>query len=83
MSGLKFTEFGARFHMKNLLKHNQPGEPLSSIKVYDFKEDRRICPVRCLKEYVNRTRKLRHGEDQLLISTSKPHERIAWGVIVD
>lgn len=54
LSGLMF----ARFHMKHMLKHNQPGQPLSSIRLYAFNEDKNICPVRCLRSYIHRTKKI-------------------------
>lgn len=81
LSGMKFTDYGVRFHMKNQLKHNKPGEPLSSIKVVAYKRDARLCPVKCLKEYLYRTRKLRRGKNQLLIKSVRPHEKIARNTV--
>lgn len=81
LSGLKYTEFGARFNMRHQLKHNKPGDPLSSIKVVSYKDDPILCPVRCLKEYIFRTKYLRKGEDQLLIKSAKPHEKIARNTV--
>lgn len=40
-----------------------------------------MCPVRCLKEYIYRTPRLRKGEDQLLIKSVKPHEKIARNTV--
>lgn len=81
LSGLKFTDDGARFHMRHQLKHNRPGEPLSSIKVVAFPDNKNICPISCLKEYLYRTKKLRGKTDQLLITTSKPYEGVARGTV--
>lgn len=55
LSGMSLMDFGIKFRMKHQLKHNKPGEPLSSIKVFEYKKDPDLCPVRCLKEYVHRT----------------------------
>lgn len=81
LSGMRLTDFGVKFHMKHQLKHNKPGEPLSTIKVFAFQPDKQICPVRCLKEYIYRTKSLRKGEDQLLIKSTHPHEKIARNTV--
>lgn len=81
LSGLKFTDYGARCHMHHQLKHNRPGEPLSSIKMYAYQKDRVLCPIRCLREYIYRTKKLRKGEDHLLITSRRPYERIARNTV--
>lgn len=81
LSGLKFTDYGARCNMQRQLKHNKPGEPLTSIKVYAYKNDTILCPVRCLKEYIYRTRKIRKGEDRLLITSRKPYHAVARNTV--
>lgn len=81
ISGLKFTDYGVRCNMHHQLKHNKPGEPLTSIKVYAYDKDKMLCPVRCLKEYLYRTRKLRRNEDHLLITSRRPYERIARNTV--
>lgn len=81
LSGLRFTDYGARFNMRHQLKHNKPGEPLSTIKIYAYQPKLNICPVNCLKEYIHRTRKIRKGEDQLLLTSVKPHEAIARNTV--
>lgn len=81
LSGLTLMDFGVKFRMRHQLKHNKPGEPLSSIKVFEYKDDPLICPVRCLKEYIFRTNKLRQGEDQLLIKSRKPYGKISRNTV--
>lgn len=81
LSGMTLMDCGVRFRMKHQLKHNKPGEPLSSIKVVEYKEDPIICPIRCLKEYLYRTKFLRKSEDQLLITSKKPHEKISRNTV--
>lgn len=75
LSGLRFTEFGARFNMRHQLKQNKPGEPLCTVKVDE--PTRWICPIACLKEYIWRTKAIRNKEDQLLLSTRHPYGPIA------
>lgn len=81
LSGLKFTDYGARFNMLHQLKHNKPGEPLCTIKVFKYQPKPSICPIMCLKEYIHRTRKIRHGHDQLLLTSIKPHSPIARNTV--
>lgn len=81
VSGLKFTDFGARFNMSHQLKQNKPGDPLCSIKVYEYQANRNICPVYCLKEYLRRTARIRNGEDQLLLKTVRPYGPIARNTV--
>lgn len=80
-SGLKWTEYGARFNMDCQLKHNQPGQPLNTIKVYAYPRNANICPVQCLKEYVTRTKRIRGPIDQIFITTTKPHRPVARNTI--
>lgn len=80
-SGLKWTEFGARFHMRHQLKHNQPGEPLSTVKIYEYPRNRNICPVTTLRAYIDRTKTLRQNIDQVFITTTKPHKPVARNTI--
>lgn len=80
-SGLRWTEFGARVNMDCQLKHNQPGEPLSTIKIYEYPRNRNICPVYTLKAYVARTKPLRGRIDQIFITTTKPFRPVARNTI--
>lgn len=76
LSGMRETEQGVVFRMKHQLKHNKPGEPLSVIRLAKFSQDTRLCPVQCLKRYVERTKDMRGEIDQLLISTVKPYRAV-------
>lgn len=81
LSGLKFTEYGARFNMLHQLKQNKPGDPLCSIKIYSYSPNRNICPITCLKVHIRRTRKIRNRENQLLLRTKKPYGPIARNTV--
>lgn len=81
LSGLIEIEEGVVFKMRHQLKHNRPGEPLSVIKIARFRQDTRLCLVRCLKTNITRT-KVRRGQiDQLLISTVKPYRAVGRGTL--
>lgn len=81
LSGLVDTEDGVAFRMKHQLKHNKPGEPLSVIRVAKFRQDMRLCPVRCLKAYIERTKVRRGDIDQLLISLVKPYRAVGRSTV--
>lgn len=80
-SGLKWTEYGARFNMLTQLKHNQPGDPLSTIKIYEYPRNHDICPVFALKCYLQRTKAIRNRIDQVFITTTKPVRPVARNTI--
>lgn len=80
-SGLRWTEYGARFNMDTQLKHNQPGEPLSTIRIYEYPRNRNICPVHSLKAYLARTKPLRGKINQVFITTTKPFRPVARNTI--
>ena len=65
------------FKMRTLLKHNQLGQPLDSIRFYSYEEDRSLCVVRTIKSYIKRTEKVRRGQAQLLLSYIGPHGPIS------
>lgn len=81
LSGMSESEEGISFRMSDLLKHNKPGDPLSIIKIARFREDTRVCPVQCLKAYIRKTKELRKGIDELLISTVKPYRAIGRNTV--
>lgn len=74
-------DYGARFNMKHQLKHNRPGEPLCTVKLFQYKPNRDLCPVTCLKEYIRRTSQLQKGQDQLLLKSVKPYGPIARNTV--
>ena len=60
-----------------MLKTSQPGKHLGTIEIKAFTEDKAICPVNVLKEYVARTLPLRKNAPQLLLSYQKRHKPVS------
>lgn len=60
------------FKMKKLLKHNQLGQPLDSITLHAYAKNKKLCVVRTLTRYLERTKNLRKGNTQLLLSFIAP-----------
>lgn len=44
------------------LKHTRPGHTQNVLELESFKEDERLCVVRCLKDYITKTEPIRDGE---------------------
>ena len=65
----------------NLLKQYKPGRNRFSIQMKMNNDDPSICVVRTLKEYIERTKSLRNGIDQLFISFLAPHSAVSKSTI--
>ena len=65
------------FVIKTLLKTSRPGKHLSSVEFQSYKEDRTLCPVSHIAEYVKRTASLRGTQHGFFISYRKPHKEVS------
>ena len=63
------------FKLHKLLKHNRLGDPLDTIVLKPFPEEPKLCVVRTLRTYINKT--LLWPAGQLLIGHIKPHRAIS------
>lgn len=73
ISGLEFFPDKMIFRMRHLLKHNRPGDPLDTLIVPAYNNDKKLCPVSAVKRYLKVTKDSRGHTDQLLISTKSPY----------
>lgn len=60
------------FQMKVLLKHNQLGQPLDAVTLFAYPKNKKLCIVRTLTRYIERTSGVRRGNTQLLLSYIAP-----------
>lgn len=65
------------FKMKVLLKHNQVGQPLDAVTLFAYPQNKKLCVVRTITRYMERTKNLRRGNSQLLLSYIAPHKPIS------
>lgn len=72
---------GFRIIINEKLKQTKPGKHLAPIKVIAYPDDKSICVVDYLKEYLTRTKPLRKEVTQLLISYAKPFKPVAMDTI--
>lgn len=77
ISGLTWLEERVLIEMKDLLKHNRVGQPLEVFQVSRYNKDKRLCPIRALREYVKVTKNRRGGSDFLWISLTKPYKGVS------
>jgi transposase-like protein len=70
---MNISERSVVFRMKTLLKHNHLGQPLDTLTFYAYPEDPRLCVVRTLVFYTEKTSRVRKNNTQLLLSYIAPH----------
>ena len=81
ISNLRYEGSSAIFRSSEFLKQTRPGHMGFTLSLRDYPPDRRLCLVHYLKFYLNVTKKLRNGEDQLFVSFRKPHGPVSKDTI--
>lgn len=66
-----------RISVHEKLKQTKPGRHLEPIELLAFPEDKELCVVQHLREYIHRTDPLRKDHSQLLLSYVKPFKPVA------
>ena len=51
--------------------------PHTRIDIAAYEPDNTICPLTCLKAYINKTKALRNNETKLFISYVRPHKAVS------
>ncbi|KAK2571165.1 hypothetical protein P5673_003727, partial [Acropora cervicornis] len=65
------------FIVSELTKTSKPGKQCTTLEFLSYDKDPRLCLVRCLKEYLDRTANMRQDHHKLLVSYQKPHKSIS------
>ena len=82
ITDLKLTDNAACFYVKELVKQSRPGHVGTTVKLSAYPPDRRLCVVKCLQHYLNRTKNLRKPEEShLFISFRRPYARVSKDTI--
>ena len=76
VESINFVPEGVTCHLVGLSKQSRPGHSHSAIETASFQEDPSICPVGCLKVYLEKTHSFRRGSKQLFIGLVKPHKAV-------
>ena len=77
------TSSGVNIPLTGLAKQSQPGKTRGMVPLSDseFEPDERLCPIRCLKEYLTCTEALRNKHSQLFLAIPAPHGPVASSTI--
>ena len=81
LEGIILRDNAVTFHFKDLLKQSKPGNHSASMKLKAYPQDRRLCVVKYLREYISRTHSIRAKEQYLFISHKKPYRRVTTQTI--
>lgn len=81
LSSMKMFPTKCVFSIEFLIKQSRRGRHLAPIELLAFPDDKDLCVVSTLKEYITRTKDLRGNENQLLISYQKPHTKVTSNTV--
>ena len=76
LSDIHFPDDGCTIHITEKLKQSRPGFHPQPLQLPYYAEDKTLCVVTCLREYIDRTAEFRsEGErsDKLLLCYQQPH----------
>ena len=59
-----------------LLKTSRPGKHIEPLSFKSYPDDKLLCVVTCLKQYLQKTSQVRDGNDKLWLSFNKPHKPV-------
>ncbi len=80
LENIKFTNSGVTIVIDELLKQLRSTFHPELLKFKDCVPDRRLCVVKYLNEYIDRTKDLRKT-NRLLVSLQKPHKEVTKSTI--
>ena len=69
------------FVIDSVLKTTKPGKHLTNIRIQALLDNRNLCPLEHLKQYLDKTSTIRGLHTQLLLSYQKPHRPVSTDTI--
>ena len=81
LEGMTLTGFYCEFQILHHTKTSKPGNENSNILIRAYNNDKKICPVTTLFEYLKTTKSLRNHEQRLFISYIQPHHKVSRDTI--
>ena len=73
LSCICFDSAGCSVQIIDKLKHTRQGHHQSVLKLPRFPQDKKLCVIECLNQYIHRTRRIRGSNDQLLLCYVQPY----------
>ena len=74
-------ESSCSFSIPKPVKQTRPGTHGHDLCFRAYLNDSRLCIVKCIQEYITRTKPLRRDKTQLLVSFVKPHKAVSKDTI--
>ena len=81
LSGMKQADNHITFELNTLLKTSRPGKHIEPLSFKSYPDDKLLCVVTCLKQYLQKTNQVRDGNDKLWLSFNKPHKPVTKDTI--
>lgn len=81
LDNIVFANDSATISISDLLKHSKPGRIGHQVQLKAYAQDKRLCVVRYLKKYIERTQSIRGTERFLLLCYKKPYHRASKDTI--
>lgn len=77
----EFSATSVKFHITTLLKHNtQQNKSITKVTLVAYPNNKKLCAVTYLKQYIERTKPLRK-DNILFIGSHKPHKPVSSSTI--
>lgn len=74
LRGIKFHTEGCTIQILEKVKQTRPGVPQPKLELPLYTEEDKLCVVKCLEQYIERTKPIRNGADKLLLCHQNPHK---------
>ena len=78
---IKINGNSVTFDIDDLIKTSRPGKVGQQIELHTYPPDMRLCIKLIIKTYLERTKFVRNGENQLFLSYVKPHNKVSKDTI--
>lgn len=79
---LEISHEHAKFHITELLKHTTSSNKLNNCVILPaYPNNKKLCAVSYLKQYIKRTEPFRKNESKLFLSTQEPHKPVLSSTI--
>lgn len=74
LSNMRITNTAIDIFIPDVIKTTKKGaiQPTLHLKNFDMRKE--ICPVSCLRDYIDKTKPIRKDNDKLILSFKKPHK---------
>ena len=81
LSCMKQTYNHITFELNTLLKTSRLGKHFEPLSFKSYPDDKLLCVVTCLKQYLQKNSKVRDGNDKLWFSFNKAHQQVTKDTI--